>query len=118
MFESQVCSSSGVWGADAVSGETVYFPCAVGLTAVRVTGRSFHVLWASSGGGTGSPVVAGGRVFEQTTGGQLQAFDPANGHVLQTVSLSSPVTHFPWLLPVGTTLYAASGTNIVAFSGV
>jgi len=118
VFESQVCSSSGAWGADAVSGETVYFPCEVGLTAVKVSGRSFHVLWASSGGGLGSPVVAGGRVFEQTDGGQLQAFDPANGHVLQTINLGSPVTHFPWLLPIGSTLYAASATSIVAFSGL
>ena len=97
----------GAWGADAVLGETVYVPCQDGLTAVRISGRSFKVVWTSGGGGNGSPVVAGGRVFEQTSGGQLEAFDPSNGHVLQTLNLSSPVTHFPWLVAVGPTLYAA-----------
>jgi len=116
LAEGDVCG--GAWGADAVSGETVYVPCAGGLTAVGVSGRSFHVLWSSSGGGNGSPVVAGGRVFEQTSGGQLQAFGTANGKVLQTVELQSPVTHFPWLMAVGSALYAASGTRIVALSGV
>jgi len=63
-------------------------------------------------------VAAGGRLFEQTQGGQLVALDPANGRVLQSLSLASPVTHFPWLVAVGTTLYAADGTRLDALSGI
>ena len=114
----QVCSGGGAYGADAVSGSTVYVPCTGGLVAVRARGRSLQVLWSSSAGGAGSPVVAGGRLFEETQGGQLVALDPANGRVLPSVSLASPVTHFPWLVAVGTTLYAADGTRLDALSGI
>ncbi|HMK97783.1 MAG TPA: PQQ-binding-like beta-propeller repeat protein [Acidimicrobiales bacterium] len=113
----QVCSG-GAYGADAVSGRVVYVPCENGLTAVAVSARSFRVLWTSSAGGTGCPVVAGGRVFEQTSGGQLQAIDQATGRALQAIGLLEPVTHFPWLVAVGGELYAASGTKLVAYSGL
>jgi outer membrane protein assembly factor BamB len=118
LASAQVCSGGGAYGADAVSGSTVYVPCTGGVAAVQVSGRSLHMLWRSSAGGTGSPLVAGGRLFEETEGGQLVALDPANGKVLQSVSLASPVTHFAWLVAVGTTLYAADGTKLDALGGV
>ena len=115
----QVCQSgAGAYGADAVSGNTVYFPCQGGLVAVQVKARAMHVLWRSAGGDEGSPVIAGGRIFEETGSGQLQAFSPTTGRVLQALSFSSPVTHFPWLVAVGRTLYAPDGTSVVALSGL
>ena len=114
----QVCESgAGAYGADAVSGNTVYFPCQGGLVAVAAKGRSMHVLWRGAGD-EGSPVVAGGRIFEETGNGTLQAFSPASGKVLQTLELSSPVTHFPWLVAVGSLLYAPDGTTVAALSGL
>ncbi|MGH9104576.1 MAG: PQQ-binding-like beta-propeller repeat protein [Acidimicrobiales bacterium] len=117
LASAQVCSG-GAYGADAVSGSTVYVPCTEGLVAVRARGHSLKVLWRSSAGGAGSPVIAGGRLLEQTGAGQLVALDPVNGRLLQSLSLASPVTHFPWLVAVGRTLYAANGTRLEALSGV
>lgn len=113
-----VCNGGGAYGADAVSGSTVYVPCTGGLVAVRVAGRSIRVLWRSGAGGPGSPLVAGGRLFEETGAGELVALNPANGRVLQGLSLAAPVTHFPWVAAVGGTLYAADGTRVVALRGV
>jgi outer membrane protein assembly factor BamB len=113
----QVCSG-GAYGADAVSGSTVYVPCTGGLVAVHVAGRRLQVLWSSGAGGAGSPVVAGGRVFEEVQSGEVVAISPATGKVLQSVQLASVATHFPWLVAAGSTLYAASGTRLVALSGV
>jgi outer membrane protein assembly factor BamB len=117
LTSAQVCNG-GAYGADAVSGSTVYVPCTGGLVAVRASGRTLRVLWRSGAGGAGSPVVAGGRVFEQEQGGELVALSPATGKLLQGISLASPVTHFPWLVAVGQMLYAADGTRLAAFSGL
>lgn len=117
LASAQVCSD-GAYGADAVSGGTVFVPCAEGLVAVGAAGSSLRVLWSSSAGGAGVPVLAGGRVFEEDQGGELVALAPATGRVLQSLALASPVTHFPWLVAVGNTLYAADGSSLTAFSGI
>jgi outer membrane protein assembly factor BamB len=117
LASAQVCNG-GAYGADAVAGSTVYVPCTGGVVAVHAAGRSLRVLWSSSAGGTGSPVVAGGRVFEEAQGGQLVALSPATGKVLQSISLASPATHFPWLVAVGSSLYAPDGTRLAALSGL
>jgi outer membrane protein assembly factor BamB len=114
----QVCTSGGAFGADAVSASTVYFPCQGGLVAVQAEPTSLKVRWRSSAGGEGSPVIAGGRLFEETSGGALEALNPATGGLLETVDLSSPTTHFPWLVAVGHVLYAADGASVVALRGL
>ena len=95
---------AGAFGADAVSGETVYVPCTNGLTAVAVRGKSLHLLWRSSGGGEGSPVVAGGKVWEETPTGALFGINASTGAVVQTMNLPAPATHFPWVIAVGRAL--------------
>jgi outer membrane protein assembly factor BamB len=112
-----VCSGGG-YGADAVSGATVYVPCASGLAAVQVSGRSLRVLWRSGAGGGGSPVIAGGRVWEDTRQGLLVELSPATGRLVATRSMPSPVTDFPWLVPVGSTLYASGGDYVIALRGL
>lgn len=114
----QVCSSGGAYGADAVAGTTVYVPCGDGIVAVAARGHSLRVLWRSNAGGAGSVLVAGDRVLEQVQSGQLVAVSAASGRVLQTLRLDAPVTHFPWLVAVGTTLYATDGTKLEALSGL
>ena len=86
--------------------------------AVRVQGRSAHVEWSADGGGAGSLMVAGGRLFLEDSSGELYAYDPSTGRALQTLYLSSPVTHFPWLVALDNVLYAANGTSVEAFNGL
>jgi outer membrane protein assembly factor BamB len=110
----QVCTGAGAFGADAVSGGTVYVPCTNGLTAVVVTGRSMRVLWRSSGGGEGSPVVAGGNVWEETPSGTLFDINASTATIAQTFSFPAPATHFPWVVAVSGTLYAPDGQSVIA----
>ena len=117
LASTQVCMRTGAWGADAVSGATVYVPCNSGEVAVKAVGRSLHILWTSSGG-EGSLMLAGGRLFLETNGGNLMAFDPASGRVLQTLNFASPVTDFGWVVALDNTLYTADGTRLVALGGV
>jgi outer membrane protein assembly factor BamB len=113
-----VCSTGGAYGADAVARTTVYVPCSNGIVAVAVQDHSLKVLWRSSVGGAGSVLFAGGRVFEQVQGGRLFSVSATNGRALESLLLSAPVTHFPWLIAVGTTLYAADGTKLEALAGI
>jgi outer membrane protein assembly factor BamB len=117
LSSAQICEG-GDYGANAVSGETVYVPCSEALVAVDVSGTRMHVQWRARGGGEGSPVVAGGRVFEETNSGQLEVFDPTDGAVLQSLNFASPVTHFAWLVGVGGDLYAPDGQSVVALGGL
>ena len=110
----QICSGAGAFGADAVSGVTVYVPCTNGLTAVSVRGKSLHLLWHSPGGGEGSPVVAGGKVWEETPTGELFGINASTGAVVQTMNFRAPATHFPWVIAVGGALYAPDGESVIA----
>jgi outer membrane protein assembly factor BamB len=112
-----VCAG-GAYGSDSVSGETVYVPCGSGLAAVKVVGRQLKVLWQSGTGKAGSPVFAGGRLFEETNDGVLHEVSASTGQQLSTMAFSSPVTDFPWLVPLGKTLYAPDGDYVVALSGL
>lgn len=114
----QVCNGTGAFGADAVSGKTVYVPCTNGLTAVAASGRSMHILWHSGGGGAGSPVVAGGKVWEETPNGVLVGVNAATGAIGETLSFPAPASHFPWVIAVGPTLYALDGQGVEALSGL
>jgi hypothetical protein len=113
-----VCPGGGAFGSDAVAGDVVYVPCATGLTAVGASGKSLHVLWHSSSAGPGSPVLAGGKVWEVTTSGVLQGVDTGTGRVVQTLTLERPATHFPWLVPDGPTMYVPDGNTLMTMTGL
>jgi outer membrane protein assembly factor BamB len=112
-----ICSG-GAYGSDAVSGATVYVPCSSGVTAVAVGRRSFHVIWRASAGGAGELVVAGGEVFEETGDGRLVGLASSDGKPVQALDLPALATHFPWLVAVGSRLYAPAANRVVAFSGL
>jgi len=113
-----VCPSGGAFGNDAVDGSTVYVPCRAGLTAVHVQGHTFKVTWTSTGSAPGSPVVAGGKVWLVTSTGQLQGLQPSTGRVVGQLNLANPLTHFPWLVAVGATLYAPDANSVMALAGL
>jgi len=121
LAEAQVCPGSagqGAYGADAVDGHTVYFPCTSGPVAVQVHGRSLHVLWTASAGGTGVLMVAGSKLFEEDRDGTLYAFDIDNGRVVQEIHLAASGSDFPWVIALDDVLYAPNGSSIEAFSGL
>jgi outer membrane protein assembly factor BamB len=118
LYRATVCPNGGAFGNDAVDGDTVYVPCQAGLTAVQVHGRRFRVLWSSSSASPGSPVVAGGKVWQITANGLLQGIWPATGRVAQYLQLADPMTHFPWLVALGATMYAPDGDRVMDLTGL
>jgi polyvinyl alcohol dehydrogenase (cytochrome) len=118
LAEGRVCRSGGAFGGDAVAGNVVYVPCQGGLTAVRVGAGGFRVMWTSNAVSPGTPVVAGGKVWVVTTDGELAGIAPASGRVVQTMQLSLPATHFPWLVAVGGSMYAPDGNRVMNLSGL
>ncbi len=118
LAESTVCPSGGAFGNDAVAGTTAYVPCQAGLTAVEASRHSLRVLWRSSSASPGSPVIAGGKIWDVTSTGLLEGILPGTGRVVQTFQLASPVTHFPWLVPAGETMYAPDGNRVMDLTGL
>lgn len=69
------------FGAGAVSGSTVYLPCADGTRAVELNPTGgLTVRWRAAVPADGSPVVGGGAVWAADTArGVLYALDPETG---------------------------------------
>ncbi|HTX00238.1 MAG TPA: PQQ-binding-like beta-propeller repeat protein [Acidimicrobiales bacterium] len=104
-FTGAVCTSGGVFGADAsdVIGTgaaariVIYAACGSGTEALRVSTSppSFHQLWApSSGAPNGPPIVAGGLVWALAwNNSELYAMNPSTGHVVLERATAS-LNHF------------------------
>ena len=112
--EAELCAS---YGGTAVAGDTVYVPCTDGLRAVGVdaAGR-MHVLWHTTGSITGSPVVAGGRVWSlDVHDGVLHSLSLASGRSLSGVSVGA-VSRFATPAVYGADLFVPTlaGLAIVA----
>jgi outer membrane protein assembly factor BamB len=80
--QAKVCAS---YGGTAVTGQTVYVPCADGVRAIRIdSAGTIHALWHAAP--AGSPVVGGDRVWSvDATAGVLYALDPATGRPREQV---------------------------------
>jgi outer membrane protein assembly factor BamB len=116
--EAGVCSGGDVDGGDAVAGTVVYLPCQQGLEALQVgtSPPSLTVLWQTSTGASGPPIVAGGLVWSMG-GANLYGLDPQTGHRIATLSVGQPANHFP-TPSVGDGLLLADGADQVhAFAG-
>jgi hypothetical protein len=78
-----VCGAD-IDGGPAVTGSTVYLPCAgAGIAAVRAATSppGLRLLWSSRTGG-GPPIVAGGLVWTISLTGTLYGLDPQTGQPL------------------------------------
>jgi polyvinyl alcohol dehydrogenase (cytochrome) len=104
-------------GGNAVNGEVVYVPCTAGVEAVQVSSdTSAGVLWQTSSGAGGPPVLAGGQVW--TIGGStLYGLSAANGSVVQSFSLSGEANHFPTPAVADGLLLAPESDGVAAFDG-
>jgi outer membrane protein assembly factor BamB len=118
----QLASLGPVCGADidggpAVTGSTVYLPCAgAGIVAVRAATSppGLRLLWRSGTGG-GPPIVAGGLVWTISQAGTLYGLDPRTGQVRQQAAIGTPANHFPTPSVGAGLLLAPTATQVVAF---
>jgi len=113
-----VCGND-VDGGTAVSGQTVYLPCASGVIAMAVgspSSPSLRVLWNTSSGAIGPPIIAGGFVWS-IGGGHLDALLPASGALAQSFPLGEQDNHFPTPSFGDGLLLAPSAHQIHAFAG-
>ncbi len=110
------CGST-VDGGDAVDGQTVYVPCANGVMAVRVGASppKLTVLWRSSSGSSGPPIVAGSLVWTISQGGVLFGLDRITGSPVVQFSIGSLANHFPTPSIGDGLLLAPSANRVHAF---
>jgi hypothetical protein len=114
--EAQVCDA---YGATAVSGTTVYEPCASGgIAAVSTDGNQIHVLWRGPSSAAGSPVIGGGAVWVlDTSRGTLYQLAPATGVPMHTLSLGTALPHFASMSMSGTHAYIGTNAGVTAVTG-
>jgi hypothetical protein len=101
-------------GGDAITGTVVYVPCVNALEAIQTS--PLGVAWQTSSGAHGPPITAGGLVWS-IGGSTLYGLSPANGAVVQQVSVGSAANHFPTPSVGDGLLLAPSNDQVVAFSG-
>jgi hypothetical protein len=114
-----VCGTSGrgAFSGMAVSGDTVFVPCADGIVALTIdSARSFHVLWRSRSGSS-APIIAGGLVWTLSLfgGTRLYGLDPVTGVVASMLGLPSTTEHFASPSAGDEKLFVGAGALLVAF---
>jgi outer membrane protein assembly factor BamB len=117
----QICDA---FGGAAVSGDTVYEPCASGgMAAVSVDAKreTISVRWRGPAGAAGSPVVGGGAVwvtaYSNTSEGTLCELDPATGGVRHEIGLGARLPHFSSLSLAGGTAFVSTMNGVIAVDG-
>jgi outer membrane protein assembly factor BamB len=108
---------SDIDGGAAVTGSTVYLPCAgAGIVAVRAAASppGLRLLWRSATGG-GPPIVAGGLVWTISLTGTLYGLDPQTGQVRQQATIGAVANHFPTPSAGAGLLLAPAANRVVAF---
>jgi hypothetical protein len=111
-----VCGAD-IDGGPAVTGSTVYLPCAgAGIAAVRAATSppGLRLLWSSRTGG-GPPIVAGGLVWTISLTGTLYGLDPQTGQVRQQATIGAVANHFPTPSVGAGLLLAPAANQVVAF---
>jgi outer membrane protein assembly factor BamB len=112
----KVCG--GAWGGTAVSGSTVFVPCADGLFALSAGSASLSVAWHAPHPVLGSPIVSAGAVWAiEPSSATLFALDPSSGRVLYSVGIGSAM-HFSTPAATDGFVVAPAGRNVVAVTVV
>jgi len=101
-------------GGDAIAGTVVYVPCGNGVEAIQTS--PLGVQWQTTSGAHGPPITAGGLVWS-IGGSSLRGLNPANGAVVQQVSVGGEANHFPTPSVGDGLLLAPSTDQVTAFSG-
>jgi outer membrane protein assembly factor BamB len=84
------------FGGPAVSGDTVYVPCADGTRAVQVSADGqLTVRWRTPVSANGSPVLGSGALWvPDYRAGTLYTLDPGTGAVIDQLHLGNGLPHF------------------------
>jgi outer membrane protein assembly factor BamB len=104
-------------GATAYQAPYVYVPCDHGMKAVDTTSATPTVSWTAPDFRSGSPVIAGGRLWDvDFEGGYLWGFDPRTGRVIDKVSIGPAPDGNHFLSPSasGGRLFVPDGRHLVA----
>ena len=103
-------SEPAVW-----QGRWVFLATSSGTAAWRLSGARLHAVWSNGNGGS-SPVVAGGLLYVEWSGG-IHVYDPASGHELAVLPLGA----MHWQSPIvadGFVAAAEGSSNDHATSGI
>jgi outer membrane protein assembly factor BamB len=114
-----VCGND-VDGGQAFTSSVVYEPCVNGVMAVKVRPQNkkhpLHVLWTTSTGSTGPPIVAGNEIWTISQDGTLYGLRKSNGRAAVQLALpSAPANHFPTPAVGAGLLLAPAYDQVVAF---
>jgi len=105
-------------GGTAYVAPFVYVPCDHGMKAVDVSGGTIHVAWKTIDIRSGSPIVAGGVVWNiDFEGGYLYGFNPRDGAVVVR-SHVGVAAHFVSPSSSNGRIFLPAGRYLVAFSGI
>ena len=112
-----ICGGN-VDGGSAVSGDTAYLPCLHGVLAIRVSlsPPSITVLWQTSTGAGGPPILAGGFIWTISQSGHLYALDRAKGSVVEDLGIGPVANHFPTPSVSGGLVLAPAADQVIAFA--
>lgn len=115
----ELAGTCQTFGTAAVSGNTVYLPCASGPQAVTIAADGTpQVLWKSTVPAEGSPVIGGGAVWAvDYFGGELYALDPATGSTKAQIYLGSACPTFTSPTIVGNQVFVGTTKGVVAVGG-
>jgi hypothetical protein len=111
-----ICGSV-VDGGEAFTTSVVYLSCAAGIIALKVTAAShrMRVLWTSSSGSAGPPIIAGNKIWTIRHDGTLFGLRKSNGRPAVTLTVGAPANHFPTPSVGAGLLLAAASNYVVAF---
>jgi len=113
------CGGEMAFGGTSFYSDTVYLPCQNGVEAIAVASSgSFSVLWQTSTGANGPPVLGGGCVWSvDTDSGVLYALDRVTGATIERVAIGS-VPHFSSPTLVGSRAFVGTDQGVTAVFGV
>jgi outer membrane protein assembly factor BamB len=102
-------------GGDATNAGVVYMPCTTGMLALAVdSGPALRQLWKGPSDTTGSPVFGGNTVWNiGVDSGTLYALNPADGKVVQSISVGH-ARHFTSPTIAGDTVIVATDHTVEA----
>jgi hypothetical protein len=108
---------SDVDGGEAFTTTVVYAPCVKGVVAVKVNARThkMRVLWSTSTGSSGPPIVAGNMVWTIRRDGTLFGLRKSNGRSSVRLTVGAPSNHFSTPSVGDGLLLAASSNQVLAF---